>query len=199
MSLDLSNLPFENKQTMSVHRVSDAYIEFFDEPKLKLHRYGEKNRPYLSNWFALSSDWFPDNQYLVFDHRVAIDLKGSPLPFKNEDKLTTLADLIIKQHGRLIDFIKHVVETKALDGAEIEAVSRLNNKTVISDTWAAMQPESQGIISRFYQTENIDEFIWSCEGMDSNLTIEQLKVLYECLTDVCRTERDLRDTILKAK
>jgi len=197
MTLEFNNLPYENDQTMSIHRVSNEYVEFFDEPKIRLYRYGEKNRPYLSCWFALGSDWFPENKFLVFDHRVVIDLNETKLPFKSEDKLSVLADLIIKQHKRLLDFIQLIVETKNIEGAKLEAASCSNVEPVVSDEWSAMQPDSQGIVSRFYQTENIEEFIACCKGLDSEFSEKHLKIFWECLSDVYRTENALRQTINK--
>lgn len=185
MSVDFNLLPFESAKTMVHHRVSDQHIEFFEEPKLKLYRYGENNRPYLSCWFALGCEWFPEGKYLVFDQRVVINLDGGRLPFGTEKTLPFLAEKILEQYDSLLEFIQAIVDTKEVNGAELDFPLE---EPVISEEWKALSEVSKGIVSMFYQSNTKEEFIGHCSIIEGGTEGVDLSLMYECLQHVRETE-----------
>lgn len=110
--MDFNSLPFEDCKNIEIFEVSDFYIEFGDEPKLRIHRYRERPNPYLSYWFAVTSEWFPENQFLTLDIRKVFDEPSIRLPFKSEDKLKALGERIVNQFPTQIEFLKRVCDSR---------------------------------------------------------------------------------------
>lgn len=191
MSIDFNALPFACVNAAANHRLSEQFVEFFEEPKLRIHKYGEINKPYLSNWFAITCDWFPERKYIVFDTRSVMDTSEFKLPYNNDEVLPYLGGAIVSKYGRLMDFLNKVIETKDIDGSEIEAARRKTSDNLVSKEWEAMQPVSRHFVSLFYQTQNVDDFIGCCNDLDCRFDESHLAVLWECLTEVCMTQNAL--------
>ena len=62
---------------------------------------------------------------------------------------------------------------------------------IVSKEWAAMQSVSQHFVSLFYQTEKVEDFIDCCMDLDSEFDARHLKVIWECLSEVYRSENAL--------
>lgn len=195
--MDFNDLPFVCEKEASTHRISEKCVEFYDEPKLCLHLYSERAKPYLSNWFAITSDWFPEDKYIVFDKRVVIDTSKGTLSYTNGEKaLTQLADLIIDQYDNLLEFVRAVSETKGVNGAAIEAKSKQEKPCLSSDSkWDALQPISKKILSMWYQTDK-EEYFLTIRDVVRDDEID-LKILNECLTHVREHEVDIFNSFCK--
>ncbi|OES24097.1 hypothetical protein BFV96_4819 [Alteromonas macleodii] len=189
--MNFNELPFESDSTAAIHELSDFYIEFGEEPKLRVHLYREIPKPYFGCWFAVTSDWFPEGQYLVFDAREVFTDPSLRLPYKSEAKIHALGKRIVQAFPKQLDLLKRIKETreeaKAATQREPEFVfdfdfSEVDHFPEFPESKESTVAEQLGQL--FWQLDSKSDFVKMATETHKALSKETAELLWDCMSEV---------------